>query len=265
MDLYHNNMSTCAQKVRLVLAEKDLRPVEHHLNLRAGEQNTPEYLQLNPKGVVPTLVDHGQVIVESTVICEYLDDAYPQPSLRPADPLQRARMRWWTLLPDAGLHPAIGATCFAVAFRHQVLAHGPEATAKYLAGRPDPVQRERLRALIEQGLDAPGVEHSVRQYDGFVGQMARQLEQTTWLAGETCSLADLMALPYLVRLEHLGCDWWWTDVSRGRASVSAWLQRCRSRPSYRAIADYLDASYLELMARTGAAERTRVAAMLAAG
>ncbi len=73
-----------------------------------------------------------------------------------------------------------------------------------------------------------------------------------------------MAQPYIVRLEHLGYEWWWTDSSRGRGSVVEWLQRCRSRASYRAIADYLDSGYLELMARTGAAERTRVAAILAA-
>jgi glutathione S-transferase len=76
MDLYHNNMSVCSQKVRLVIREKNLKPIEHHLSLRAGDQNTPEYLKLNPNGVVPTIVEGGQPIIESTVICEYLDDAY---------------------------------------------------------------------------------------------------------------------------------------------------------------------------------------------
>ena len=69
MELYHNNMSVCAQKVRVVLAEKGLKPIEHHLNLRAGE-HTHEYLQLNPKGVVPTLIDKGEPIIESTIISD---------------------------------------------------------------------------------------------------------------------------------------------------------------------------------------------------
>jgi glutathione S-transferase len=108
MDLYHNNMSVCSQKARLVIHEKGLKPVEHHLNLRASDQNAQEYLKLNPNGVVPTLVDRGRPIIESTVICEYLDDAYPDPPLRPKDPIQRALMRVWTLAPDAGLHAACG-------------------------------------------------------------------------------------------------------------------------------------------------------------
>ena len=96
IELYHNDMSVCAQKVRFALGEKMLRWKSHHLNLRAGEQQKTEYLKLNPNAVVPTLVDHGTIIIESTVINEYLDDAHPEPRLRPADAGQRARMRLWT-------------------------------------------------------------------------------------------------------------------------------------------------------------------------
>jgi len=69
--LYHNDMSVCAQKVRLTLAEKQLSWESHHLDLRAGDQQNPEYLKLNPNAVVPGLVDDGAVIIESTVICQY--------------------------------------------------------------------------------------------------------------------------------------------------------------------------------------------------
>ena len=93
MELYHNNMSVCAQKVRLVIHEKQLKPTEHHMVLRNGDVHTSEYLKLDPKGVVPTLIDHGVPIVHSTVICEYLDEAYPEHPLRPADPVARAKMR----------------------------------------------------------------------------------------------------------------------------------------------------------------------------
>ena len=75
IELYHNDMSVCAQKVRFALGEKALQWKSHHLNLRAGDQQKPEYVKLNPNAVVPTLVDGGSVIIESTVICEYLDDA----------------------------------------------------------------------------------------------------------------------------------------------------------------------------------------------
>ena len=92
LELYHNDMSSCAQKVRTLLAEKNLEWTGHHLDLRAGDTLTPDYLKLNPNGVVPTLIDDGTVIIESTVINEYIDDAHPGPPLRPADARARAEM-----------------------------------------------------------------------------------------------------------------------------------------------------------------------------
>ena len=106
IELYHNDMSVCAQKVRFALGEKTLQWKNRHLNLRAGDQQKPEYVKLNPNAVVPTLVDDGNVIIESTVICEYLDDAYPEPSLSPRNPVERARMRLWTKQLDESVHAA---------------------------------------------------------------------------------------------------------------------------------------------------------------
>jgi len=263
MELYHNDMSTCAQKVRMVLREKGIAHVEHHLNLRAGDQDTPEYRRLNPNGVVPTLVDHGQAIIESNVICEYLEDAYPgTPTLRPEDPIARARMRLWTLQPDAGLHQAVGQACVAVAFRHQILERGPEHVARALAARPASM-RERMRLLLEKGLAAPGIPDAVRRYDKLVADIAQQLTRTPWLVGDQFTLADAMALPYIVRLEHLACDWWWTDPAKNRSSVIEWLRRCKARPSYTAFSDYFDAHYLELLRHKGEEARARLEAMLA--
>src|SRR3989304_8296636 len=99
IDLYHNDMSVCAQKVRFAVAEKKLAWEGHHLNLRAGDQQKPEYLKLNPNAVVPTLVDNGTVIIESTVINEYLDDAYPEPRLKPMDAAGAAGTGLWPEQP----------------------------------------------------------------------------------------------------------------------------------------------------------------------
>jgi glutathione S-transferase len=77
LELYHNDMSTCAQKVRATLAEKDLTWDGHDLNLRTGEQHKPQFLKLNPRGVVPVLVHDGNVIIESNIIMEYVEDAFP--------------------------------------------------------------------------------------------------------------------------------------------------------------------------------------------
>ncbi len=117
--LYHNDMSVCAQKVRLTLAEKGLDYEDRHLNLRAGDQKDPAYLKLNPNGYVPTLVHDDFVVCESTVICEYLDDAFPAPALKPADARGRARMRGFTKFIDAAIFPATGTVSMSIAFHHQ--------------------------------------------------------------------------------------------------------------------------------------------------
>ncbi|MCH3156216.1 glutathione S-transferase N-terminal domain-containing protein, partial [Listeria monocytogenes] len=70
LELYHHGSSACAAKVRFALAEKELEWVGHYVDLLAGEQLNPEFLEINPKGVVPVLIHEGAVIRESTVICE---------------------------------------------------------------------------------------------------------------------------------------------------------------------------------------------------
>ena len=102
MKLYHNALSTCSQKVRLALAEKKLPYESQLLNLQNGEQFSPDYLKINPKAVVPSLEDKGRVYVESSLINEYLDDAYPQVALKPADPTDRLRRTYEGSPPGPG-------------------------------------------------------------------------------------------------------------------------------------------------------------------
>ena len=95
LQLYHASHSTCSQKVRIVLHEKGLTFEDIRLDLAKKEQLEPHYLVLNPNGVVPTLVDDGEPVVDSSVICEYLDEKYPQNPLAPSGLIQRANMRSW--------------------------------------------------------------------------------------------------------------------------------------------------------------------------
>ena len=90
--LYHHNISVCAQKVRIALAEKDLSWQGVHVDLMQGQHLKPEFLKVNPRGLVPVLVHDGDPIYESTIILEYLEDAFPQAPLRPTDAKARARI-----------------------------------------------------------------------------------------------------------------------------------------------------------------------------
>ena len=89
LELYHNAASTCSQKVRLVLEEKGLEWTSHNVDLISGGQHDADYVKLNPNHVVPTLIDGGRVFIESTLINDYLDDAYPDVAMRSSDPALR--------------------------------------------------------------------------------------------------------------------------------------------------------------------------------
>jgi len=95
IELYHSPISTCSQKVRLCLAEKKLEFTHRVIDFSMMEQLSDEYLAINPNGVVPTLVHDGKVIVDSSVICEYIDETWTEPALSPEDAYGRAQMRAW--------------------------------------------------------------------------------------------------------------------------------------------------------------------------
>ena len=149
LELYHHGSSVCAAKVRMVLAEKRLEWEGHYLDILKGDQFDPDYLKLNPKGVVPTLVDDGVVIRESTLICEYLDEKFPDPPLRPADPAGKVRMRYWTKFLDEYLHPMCAVITFTSSHRHTIGRMGPEAVEEFLAKTPEPT-RQKVTYLSEE-------------------------------------------------------------------------------------------------------------------
>ena len=83
LELYNFPPSTCSLKVRICLAEKDAEWVDRRMDSRQGQHLQPDYLKLNPNGVVPTLVHDGNVIIDSSVILEYLDEVFPEVRRRP--------------------------------------------------------------------------------------------------------------------------------------------------------------------------------------
>ncbi len=226
--LYHHNISVCAQKVRIALAEKELPHERRHINLMKAEQVAPDYLKINPKGVVPALVHDGQPVVESTVIMEYLDDAFPERPLRPAPPLARAKMRVWAQIPDAALHAACGTVTYAAAFADQIkAANSPAALEERLAKLPDRARAWRQQQLLEKGLDAPFVADAVKLHDKVLADMEKALS-AAWLAGESFSLAECAIAPYVLRLDRLGLARMWEK----RPRVADWYARLQARRSW---------------------------------
>tara|TARA_B100000315_G_scaffold138092_1_gene127113 strand:+ start:1808 stop:2605 length:798 start_codon:yes stop_codon:yes gene_type:complete len=263
IELYHHGSSVCAAKVRLCLAEKGRDWHGHYIDILKGDQFDPGYLKLNPKALVPTLVHDGRVLTESTVICEYLDEVFPDPPLKPTGPYERAVMRIWTKAVDEDLHSGpVGALTFCASHRY-VLRRLPEkALEAFLGGNPDPVKRARKRRWVEQGFDGPDALGAVLAYDKFVGAMETRLAQVPWLAGQTFTLADVGAVPYIVRLDMLAMQGFWRD----RPHVAEWFNRINERPSFQpAFYQWIPDDLLDDLASNGANAWPEVEAILAKG
>jgi hypothetical protein len=110
VELYHFWSSVCSVRCRMALEEKGVPWTSRYIDLFKFDQMKPEYLALNPDGVVPTLVHDGEPIRESTIINEYIDAAFAGPKLVPADALKAARMREFVHRCEESFD-AIGTSC----------------------------------------------------------------------------------------------------------------------------------------------------------
>jgi glutathione S-transferase len=228
--LYHFDRSTAAQKVRLSLAEKGLtwesRYVDPSLSKR--EQHDPEYLKLNPRGVVPTLIHDGMVIRESQVILEYLEDAFPSPSLRPASPYGRAEMRLWTKLVDESVHVDSRTIGQCVAMRFVTLEADPATLKAHYEAMPEETRRDNDKINNEAGLASPLLPGALRRFKKMFGDIERALANTRWLAGDSYSLADISLVVYANRLETFQLSALLDHLPR----LKDWLARIKQRPSF---------------------------------
>jgi len=248
LELYTHPMSPCAQKCRIVLAEKGLEWTKHFVSLPDKENLKPEYLQLNPLGVVPTLVDNGIPIIESSLICEYLEETYPEVSLRPDNPLQRHQIRLWMKHVDNKLHPSCGALQWPLVMRDKLIAMSDEEQQTILDQVPEKPRRERQKRLLKHGLEAPDVIDAVKVYQKTIADMEEALQHSDWIVGDSFSLADIVIAPYFQTLYQFG---WAEMYERNCPRVTDWYARIRARESYKkgVTDDFSDEKITELRAK----------------
>jgi glutathione S-transferase len=260
IQLYTARNSICTQKVLITLDEKALDYATHDVNLFTNEQYSPAYLKLNPKGVVPTLVHDGHAIVESTLICEYLDELFPARPLIPSDPFLRTRMRLWSKLVDEQIFEATREISFSAHFRYKMQTMTEAQRQKRYANVGDPERRDRFISTYEQGVDSPYVLQAIGHFEKAFKQMTAALTDAggPWLLGSAYSLADVNMIPYVARLHYLDLLDIWID---DRPKVRDWWQLALRRPSTaHAIAERLTGDEVAEMKQYGTAIRDAVRA-----
>ncbi len=250
--LYHFDRSSAARKVRIALAEKKLEWQSRVIDtsVSAREHLQADYLKLNPRGVVPTLVHDGKVIRESQVILEYLEDAFPEPSLRPIDPHARAMMRLWTKRADEDMHRQARSLAVSIYMGEMFSKAGEEAVTAYYDAMPDSTRRENDRVDREHGLESPLLGKAVAYFKETFSEMDANLRNSEWLVGDEFSLADISMGVYVTRLAGLGMAPLWSDLGH----LVEWHKRFCERPSYQeAVESWGDRSSAERRAAADAA------------
>jgi glutathione S-transferase len=229
LTLYNAAHSTCSQKVRICLAEKGLPFEEIRLDLgKAKDHLKPEYLKINPNGVVPTLVDDGNVVIDSSVICEYLEEKYPEVRLAPEDLVERARMRAWMRFLEEVPTAAVRVPSFNMGFLPRFEGMDRK-TFEGVESDRRPVRKQFYRRMGPSGFKKEDVLASLEQMSNTCARMNAALEKGSWLVGDQFTLADIVVAPLIDRMADLGMEDIWTDKY---PRVSDWYERMQARPAF---------------------------------
>lgn len=229
LSLYNAPQSTCSQRVRFTLHEKGLSFTELKLDLFSGDQLRPEYLKINPNGVVPSLVHNGRAIIDSAVIIEYLDEVFPEPTpLVPKDPVARAAMRSLIRYIDEVPTPAVRVPSYNIAF----LPHFrdmPESDFVALA-ESKPLRKEFLLSMGRTGFSEEEMNKALERLRRGMERMSEALRASEgpWLMGSLFTLADIAIMPVLVRMADIGLGTLWERFPE----VDRWLAALRARPAF---------------------------------
>jgi glutathione S-transferase len=215
--------------VRLCLEEKGLAWESRVVDLEKLEHHSPEYLKINPNGVVPALIHDGRALYESGTICEYLDDAFPEPPLRPEGAYERAVMRNWIRYADERIGNLI-----IFNWVHGLAKTAQKWSDAELAERLKKIPtKERQEAWI-RAARRPYTEEERAAARGRLVEMLDRMEgamrETGWLAGARYSIADIALVPFVKRIEEEIAPDEMAPAKHPR--VAAWWQAIQARPAF---------------------------------
>ncbi len=251
LKLYHAEPVANSLKTLIALQEKQLDFQSVYIDLHKFEQHEPWFVAINPEGQVPVLDHDGFIVTHTTVIGEYLEDAFPDaPPLRPADAHGKARMRYWNKFCDEqvmnyvsmhGWHRMVS-----------VIARSVEAGEfeMLLARIPLDEQREKWRTA-RSGFSEADLANATRKIEVAVDKVEKQLAQTAWLAGQTYTSADINFFAYCgSAVQRLFPE---MNVEQRAPRLVEWIERVRARPGVKAAFAMPDRTNPALRTFTGEA------------
>lgn len=234
--LFSARFSTNSQKARTALALKRADWSNVLVDLQQQEHLSDAYARLNPERVVPVLYHRGAIIGDSSVICEYVDEAIPAYPLSPADLLSRARMRQWMRFIEETVTPAIRRPTYQHLYRDLRKGWTEDELSRLRALAP--IRGDDYAAMGRDGHSRSTLDRCFEKLAYATARMARTLREHRWLAGDRLSLADLAALPVVARLSALGRE----DLWNRHREIREWWARALAYDAIRR--EYDDAAGL---------------------
>lgn len=230
LKLYHGPAAANGLKCLIALCEKGLEFEGVFVDLHSFEQHDPAYLAINPEGQVPALDHDGFVLNHSSVINEYLEDAFPDaPPLRPADAQGKARMRVWNKQIDELYMEAVSIHGWARMITPLTRKMNADEFEAHIARIPLAKQQKKWRAARE-GFAQDDLDAAAVTVEDILDKVEAQLEQTPWLVGKSYTLADVnmfatggKTLPLL-----------FPQLLAARPHLVAWRERVLARPGVQA-------------------------------
>ena len=226
--------SVCSNRAVVTLSEKGIDDwTPHYIKLLNEDHFKGDYLKINPKAVVPTLVHNGQPIRESSIICDYIDDLAADPALKPSDPLQRAYMREWIKDSDETGFPGVAALNFVTRFRSVIDVNKLEKRWKK---QPDLEKTLRQQSVIREGMDSEWVLRGIVGWDRIFKKMDDILSDgRPWIMGDNLTLVETCYAPLIKVLDMIK----WLDIwFDGRPWVANWWENLGQRPSVLGLDEY---------------------------
>ena len=232
LELYNQPLSTCSRKVRLCMREKGLEWTDRLVDIHKFQHHDPEYLKLNPNGMIPTLVHDGRAIIESTMINEYLDDVFPETPLRPRDPYELAQMRIWNKFIDDVALPAVIVPTWTKFLANIIKDRFEGSTDEKLNAVPLVERRETYRRLVAGEIGEADFKAAHDKLELVFNRLEERLAAGgPWYMGEMFTLSDINSFPYIDRGGAINPAF--LDKSE-YPNVSAWHAAMLARPSVNA-------------------------------
>ena len=218
----------------MVLAEKGLDWKLRPILTSRFDHCQAEYQKLNPLNLIPTLVDDGNVFIQSGVIAEYLDDKYPEPPLRPSNPQQLAKVREWMREEEEFLFRLITTMTYNIMMKLRAKAYGMDQLVEWSKRHPNQERAQDYLKRVTSPADLNAIAEAVFRFRWHMERLEDQLKASEgpWIVGAQFTLADVCAAPIFDRIEYLDKEYLWNGLQK----VNWWYARAKMRPSFTSAA-----------------------------